>query len=105
MQLIMHAGGHDGGSKAAYLSSTIIISCASSAQRNFPPFIPKDLQQGSSKCRGMSGMRLGASSLLLPRRRLKSDGRWSLRQEQQDPLAASCVTEQPYLGSTLLTSA
>jgi len=38
MLLIMHAEGQDGGSKVANLSSTLIICCASSAQRNFSPF-------------------------------------------------------------------
>ena len=93
-----------GGSKAANLSSTLIISCASTVQRNFPLLCRKSCGEDLAGVGGRSWMRLGASSLLLPRRRLRSDGRWSLRQEQQAPSAASWVTEQPYLGSTLLTS-
>jgi len=100
-------GGHDGGIMAANLSSTLIISCAnkfSSAQRNFPLLSRKTCGEDLVGAGGRSWMRLGASSLLLPRRRLRSDGRWSLGQEQQASSAASWVTEQPYLGSTLLTS-
>jgi len=95
-------GGQNGGSKAANLSST--ISCASSAQRNFPLLSRKTCGEDLAGVGVRSWMRLGASSLLLPRRQLRSDGRWSLGQEQQAPSAASWVTEQPYLGSTLLTS-
>ena len=104
MPLIMHAGGQDGGSKAANLSSTLIISCANSDQRNFPLLSRKTCGEDLAGVGGRSWMRLGASSLLLPHRRLRSDGRWSLGQKQQAPSAASWVTEQPYLGSTLLTS-
>jgi len=96
--------GQDGGSKAANLSSTLIISCASSAQRNFPLLSWKICSEDLAGVGGRSWMRLGASNLLLPRRWLRSNGRWSLGQEQQVPSAASWVTEQPYLGSTLLTS-
>ena len=91
-------------SKAANLSSTLIISCASSAQRNFPLSSRKTCGEDLACVGGRPWMRLGASSLLLPSRRLRSDGRWSLGQEQQAPSAASLVTEQPYLGSVLLTS-
>jgi len=49
-------------------------------------------------------MELEASSLRPARRRLWCDGRWGLGLERQTPPAASRVTEQPYLGSTLLTS-
>ena len=45
------------------------------------PFIRKDLRRVSSRC----WMRQEAPSLLLPRKRLRSDGRRSLRQEQQSP--------------------
>jgi len=96
-------GGQDGGSKAANLSSTLIISCASSAQREFPLLSQKTCGEDLACVGDRSWMRLGASSLLLPRRRLSSDGCWSLGQEQQYPSAASWVIEQPYLGSTLLT--
>jgi len=90
--------------KAANLSSTLIISCARSAQRNFPLLSWKTCGVDLAGVGGRSWMRLGASCLLLPRRWLRSDGRWSLGQEQQALSAASWVTEQPYLGSTLLTS-
>jgi len=97
--------GQDGGSKAENLSSTLIISCASSAQRNFPLLSRKTSGEDLAGVGGRSWMSLGASSLLLPRRRHRSDGRWSLGQEQQAPSADSWVTEQPYLGSKLLTTA
>ena len=100
----MQGGQEDGGLKAANLSSTLIISCASSAQRNFPLLSRKTCGEDLAGVGGRSWMRLGASSLLLPRRRLRSDGCWSLGQEQQAPSAASWVTEHPHLGSTLLTS-
>ena len=105
MPLIMHAGDQDGGSS--------IISCASSVQRIFfcsasfllNPFIPKDLRRGSIRYWGQILDETGSfDSLFLPRRRLRSDGPWSLGQEQQTPSAASWMTEQPYSGSTLLTS-
>ena len=48
MPLIMHAGGQDGGSKAANLSSILIISCASSAQRNFSLFQTPAVQPTTS---------------------------------------------------------
>jgi len=56
-------GGQDGGSKAANLSSTLIISCASIAQRNFPLLSRKTCGEDLG-VRGRSWMRLGASSLL-----------------------------------------
>ena len=104
MPLIMHAGRPRWWIKAANLSSILIISCASTAQRNFPLLSRKTCGEDLAGVGGRSWMRLGASSLLLPRRRLRSDGRWSLGQEQKAPSAASWVTKQPYLGSTLLTS-
>jgi len=74
--------------KAANHSSSLIISCASSDQR-FVSFIPKHLWRGVG---GRSWFRLVGSSLLLPRRWLRSDGRWSCGQEQQAPSAAPWVT-------------
>ena len=102
--LIMHARGPRCGSKAANLSSTLIISCTGSAQRNFPLLSRRTCGEDLADVGGTSSMRLRACSLLLPRRRLRSDGRWSLGQEQQAPSAASWVTKKPYLGSTLLIS-
>ena len=97
-------GGQDGRSKAANLSFTLIISCASSDQWNVPLISRKTWGEDLAGVGGRSWMRLGASRLLLPRRQLRSDGYWSLGQKQQAPSAASWVTEKPYLGSTLLTS-
>jgi len=53
---------------------------------------------------GRFKMGLRASSLWPAHRRLWRDGRWGLGLERQTPPAASRVTEQPFLGSPLLTS-
>jgi len=90
-------GWQDGGSKAANLSSTLIISCASSAQRKFPLLSRKTCDEDLAGVGGRSWMRLGAYSLLLPRRRLKSDGRWSLGQGQQAPSAGSFLGDRAAL--------
>jgi len=82
MPLIMHAGGLDGASKAANLSSTLIISCASSAQRIFPFLSRKTCGEDVASVGDRISMILGAPILLLSRRRLRSDGRWSLGHEQ-----------------------
>ena len=68
-------GGQDDGSKAANLSSTLIITCASTAQRSFPLLSRKSCGEDLAGVGGRSWMRLGASSLLLPRRQLRSEGR------------------------------
>jgi len=49
-------------------------------------------------------IKLEASSLWPARRRLCCDGRWGPGLERQTPPAASTLTQQPFLGSTLLTS-
>ena len=62
----------DGGSKAANFSSTLIISCASCAQRNFSLLSQNTCGMDLAGVWGRSWMRLGAFSLLLPHRRLRS---------------------------------
>jgi hypothetical protein len=52
---------------------------------------------------GRSWIRLAASSLSPARRRHKRDGRCVDGLEQRPPSAASCATEQPSLGSALIT--
>jgi len=89
------------GDAYTFLTMSKLISLRSASSS---PLFGKTCGEDLAGVRGRSWMRLGAPSLLLLRRQLRSDGRCSLGEEQQSRSAASWVTEQPYSGSTLLIS-